>query len=178
MDEKKSKLLDLIKSRVIHSDVILSSGKKSNYYVDGKYVSLSSEGAYLIGNIFFDLLKNKNIDAVGGLEMGAVPICGAIAAISYLKGHPIQTFVVRKNPREHGLKKEIEGPVKKGDRVIIVEDVTTTGQSVLKTIEKCQKNGLIVLGVIVLFDRLEGAKERVEEKGIKFESIFSKADLQ
>ncbi len=177
MDIKKIKLLNLVKKIVIYSNVELSSGKKSDFYVDGKMLTLSPEGAYLIGEIFFDLLKDKNVDAVGGLELGAVPICGAVAAISYLKGHPIQSFIVRKDPKKHGLRKQIEGHIKKGDKVIIIDDVVTTGNSILKAIECAEKEGLVVVSAIALFDRLEGAKETLKEKNVDFISIFSKDDL-
>ncbi|PKM92008.1 MAG: orotate phosphoribosyltransferase [Euryarchaeota archaeon HGW-Euryarchaeota-1] len=154
MDDKKLKLLNLIKKVITYSDIELSSGKKSSFYIDGRILTLSPEGAYLIGEVFFDLLKDKNVDAVGGLELGAVPICGAVAAISYLKGRPIRTFIVRKEPKKHGLRKQIEGPIKKGE-----------------------KEGLVVVGAVALFDRLEGAKEKFKEKNINFISIFSKDDL-
>ncbi|PKP57932.1 MAG: orotate phosphoribosyltransferase [Candidatus Altiarchaeales archaeon HGW-Altiarchaeales-1] len=177
MDDKKLKLLNLIKKVITYSDIELSSGKKSSFYIDGRILTLSPEGAYLIGEVFFDLLKDKNVDAVGGLELGAVPICGAVAAISYLKGRPIRTFIVRKEPKKHGLRKQIEGPIKKGDKVIIIDDVVTTGGSILKAIECAEKEGLVVVGAVALFDRLEGAKEKFKEKNINFISIFSKDDL-
>jgi len=176
--EKKHRLLELIKKDALFKgDYTLSSGKKSNYYIDLRQITLSSEGAYLIAEIFFDLLKDEDVDAVGGLTMGADPISGALAAISYLRGKPMHAFIVRKEEKKHGKTKAVEGPLKKGDRVAVVDDVATTGGSILKAIEAVEKEGGEVVKVLSIVDREEGARQELAARGYALFSLFSKKDL-
>lgn len=157
--------------------ITLTSGRKSNYYIDCRLITLNPEGATLTAEILFDTLKEKEIDAFGGLSIGADPICGAFSVISYQKGRPIPTFIIRKKQKKHGKQKLIEGPLKKGSRVVIVDDVATTGNSLLGAIDIVEDFGCKVLEVIVLVDRLEGAREKLAKKGYELKSIFTREDL-
>lgn len=170
--DKRERLLELIRENTTKSNVKLSSGRSSNYYIDCRMVTLNPEGAALVAEILFDILKDENIDAVGGLTLGADPICGAFSVISYQKGRPIPTFIVRKEKKEHGRQKRIEGNLKKGSKVAIIDDVATTGNSLLTAINAVAEEGCRVQRVIVIVDRNEGAKEKLSEKGYELESIF------
>lgn len=166
----------LLRDAVSFGQVPLSSGKISSYYIDGKMVTLSPEGAYLVASLMLDKI-GTDADAVGGLTIGADPIVGAIAAVSHLQGRPISTFIVRKEPKKHGKMKWIEGPVREGDRVVIVDDVITTGTSLKKAIEAAEKAGCKVVKVIALVDREEGGREALTQMGYVFDTLFTTADL-
>lgn len=155
----------------------LASGKMSNYYINCKATTLDSEAMNLIGQIFYNKIKTLRVNAIGGLTQGADPIAVAAAMISGIKDDPINAFVVRKKAKEHGLKKLIEGNIHEGDKVIIVDDVVTTGQSTIEAIENAKKENLNIMKVIVLIDRQEGGREHIEKQGVPFESIFTKDDL-
>jgi orotate phosphoribosyltransferase len=137
---------------------------------------LDPEGAALLAELTLDALANDNADYVGGLEMGAVPIAGAIAQLSYLKGKPLPAIFVRKKPKEHGAKLAVEGLAKgetlAGKRVVVVEDVTTTGGSALKAVEAVRDAGGEVALVFTMVDREEGADEAFKEAGLPFRSLF------
>ncbi|HKZ57268.1 MAG TPA: orotate phosphoribosyltransferase [Thermodesulfovibrionales bacterium] len=155
----------------------LASGTKSNTYIDCKKTTLTAKGSYLIGTIFFDRISHLNVDAIGGLTLGADPIALAVSQISYNKNHPINAFIVRKEPKGHGLKQEIEGDVRQGDNVIIVDDVITTGGSTIKAIQRAREFGLNIIKVIVLVDRQEGGKENILDQNVDLEAIMTKQDL-
>ena len=155
----------------------LASGKKSNLYIDCRKTTKNARGAYLIGNIIYDKISNLDVDAIGGLTMGADPIADAVAYTSVLKDKLINSFSVRKKAKEHGLKRVIEGDVKNGDRVVIVDDVATTGQSTIEAIENARAGGLHVLKVIILVDRQEGGRENILKHDVDFEAILTKQDL-
>jgi orotate phosphoribosyltransferase len=157
---------------LLHGDFTLSSGKKSDHYFEGKKLTLYPEGAYLIGKEIFEMLEGTNIDAVGGLVMGAFPIITAVAVESYQRSKPIPTFIVREQAKEHGTKRKIEGHLKKGMKVAIVDDVITTGGSVLKAIKAVEEEGCKVEKVIVIVDRNEGGSEWLRSQGYKVESII------
>ncbi len=147
----------------------LTSGRMSNYYFNCKMVTLNPEGMYLIGNIIFDMIKGLEVKGIGGLTLGADPIADAVAYTSYLKEKPIEAFVVRKSAKSHGTMQWIEGDVKAGDRVVIVDDVITTGKSTIEAITRAKEAGLQIVKVIALVDRQEGGYENIMEqlKGIK-----------
>jgi len=151
----------------------LTSGKKSNYYIDGKKITLSPEGAYLVGKAIFDELIKTGVDAIGGVATGAYPIVTAVALVSHLEGKPIPAFIVREVPKEHGTMRQIEGHLKEGSRVAIVDDVLTTGGSVLKTIEAVAAANCKVVKVIVLVDRGEGGSDRLKKEGYDFTALLS-----
>jgi orotate phosphoribosyltransferase len=142
----------------------LVSGRMSNYYFNCKMVTLNPEGMYLIGNIIFDMIKDLNVKGIGGLTLGADPIADAVAYTSYLKESPIEAFVVRKAAKSHGTMQWIEGNVKAGDRVVIVDDVITTGKSTIEAITKAKEAGLDIAKVIALVDRQEGGCGNIMEQ--------------
>jgi len=180
IEESKKKLLRLLRSEGYLEGVFkLASGKESNQYVDAKMVTLSPEGAYRTAEILLDIIAEDKIDAVGGLTIGADPILGALAAISYHKKKPISTFIVRKEVKPHGKQKWIEGPIPPRGRVAIIDDVTTTGGSILNAINKVQENtNCEIVKVITLVDRLEGAKQSLKDQGYDLLSIFTINDLK
>ncbi|MFZ2456799.1 MAG: orotate phosphoribosyltransferase [Candidatus Altiarchaeia archaeon] len=176
--DHRRRLLELIKKEALFKgDYTLSSGKKSGYYIDLRLITMSSEGAYLIANILFDELKEENIDAIGGLTMGADPIAAAYAAISFMRGKPSSAFIIRKEEKKHGKGKLIEGPLKKGARVVIVDDVATSGGSLIKAIEAAEKEGCTVVKVMSLVDRNEGASSELAKRGYALQPLYNLKDL-
>jgi orotate phosphoribosyltransferase len=155
----------------------LVSGSMSNYYFNCKAVTLYPEGVYLIGNLFFDLIKNLDIKGIGGLTLGADPIAYAVAYTSYLKNKPVEAFVVRKTAKSHGTMQWIEGNIKSGDRVAIVDDVITTGKSTIEAITRAKEVGLEIVKVIALIDRQEGGREAIETLSHKIESIITRDEV-
>ncbi len=180
VNEMKKRLADIIleKSfRFSEEPFTLSSGLKSNYYFDCKKTSLDPEGMNLIGNIVFDMLKDSSIDAVGGLSLGADPIANSIALVSFQQGRPINPFIVRKDAKGHGTKSRIEGNVKAGDRVAILDDVVTTGASTITAIEAAREAGLAIDRVIVLVDREEGGTENILKYVARIEPIIRRSEI-
>ena len=155
----------------------LASGKKSNYYFNCKPTTLDPEGMNLIGAIVFDMLKDTDITAAGGLTLGADPIANALSVISYQKGKPIKSFIVRKDIKNHGTKSAIEGNVRSGEKVAIIDDVITTGASTITAIEQARKEGLKVELVITLIDRQEGGKENILQHVDNIKSILSRTEV-
>jgi orotate phosphoribosyltransferase len=164
----KERLIRLIYERAFkYSDepiFKLVSGRMSNYYFNCKAVTLSPEGMYLVGNIIFNMIKPLNVHAIGGLTLGADPIAYAVAYTSFLRGDNIEAFVVRKNAKSYGTMQWIEGNVKAEDRVVIVDDVITTGRSTIEAINRAREAGLDIVKVIALVDRQEGGYENIVEQ--------------
>lgn len=179
LKELKARLFALLKKQALKKGkFVLSSGKISNYYLDGRLITLTPEGAYLVAGIILEILKDEPADAIGGPTLGADPIVGAIAALSHLKKIPLKTFIVRKSAKVHGTQRQIEGPtLKKNNRVVLVDDVATTGKSLLEAKEALHKIGINVDKAIVIVDRIEGAKENLAKAGLKLESIFTIKDF-
>jgi orotate phosphoribosyltransferase len=156
----------------------LSSGKVSNYYLDGRIITLSAQGAYLVASIILDMLKDETFDAIGGPTLGADPIAGALAAVSHINKQPVKTFIVRKQAKEHGTQQQVEGPtLKKGNRVILIDDVATSGKAILEAKQALDRIGVIAEKAIVIVDRNQGALENLAKAGLKLESIFKIADF-
>lgn len=155
----------------------LVSGRMSNYYFNCKAVTLHPEGMYLIGNIIFDMLQDSDVKGIGGLTLGADPIADAVAYTSYLRKKPVEAFVVRKTAKSHGTMQWIEGNIKAGDRVAIVDDVITTGKSTIEAINKAKEAGLDIVRVISLVDRQEGGKENIEALGVKVDTVLTREDV-
>ena len=155
----------------------LASGKKSNFYFNCKPTTLDPEGMNLIGAIIFDMLKDTDITAAGGLTLGADPIANALAVISYQKGKPIKSFIVRKDVKDHGTKSAIEGNVKAGENVAIIDDVITTGGSTITAIEHARKAGLNIKMVITLIDREEGGRENILQHVDNIKSILTRTEV-
>jgi orotate phosphoribosyltransferase len=165
------------KNALKFGDFTLASGKKAKYYLDGKQVTLDAEGARLIGNGILDVLAGEMPVAVGGMSIGADPITAAVVTLAGVRGLPLKGFMVRKEAKGHGTNRFIEGPVKAGDRVVIVEDVVTTGGSSILAIERCREFGLIVDRVVAIIDRMEGGREAFAKLEIPFESLLSIRDF-
>ena len=156
----------------------LASGKKATYYLDGKQVTLDPAGAVLIAEGILDLLARGHMPAaIGGMSIGADPITAAVVTMSALRGTPLVGFMVRKESKGHGTDQYIEGPVQPGDRVVIVEDVVTTGGSSFQAIERVEAFGLKVDQVLAIIDRREGGAEAFAARGYKFASLLSIEDF-
>lgn len=160
----------------------LASGKKSNFYFNCKPITMDPEGMFLIGNLLYRFIRRNeswnNAKGVGGLTLGADPVANAIAYTSYLKNQKyLKAFVVRKSPKKHGTMQWIEGNIKEGDEVIVVEDVITTGKSTKKAINRAKRCGLKVIGVVVLIDRQEGGKEAIEAMALPFKALLTKDEI-
>ena len=156
----------------------LAHGGTSHFYFNCKRITLDPEGQYLIGNLVFEALKDLGISAVGGLTLGADPIANATAYCSWLRGRPIQSFIVRKTPKEHGIIAAIEGKVKAGDRVAVVDDVVTTGGSTLQAISACRQAGLEIVGVLTLIDRQEmNGRENIEKQIPNFKALLTRDEV-
>jgi orotate phosphoribosyltransferase len=155
----------------------LVSGRMSNYYFNCKAVTLNPEGMYLIGNIIFDMIKESGAKGIGGLTLGADPIADAVAYTSFLRKRPVEAFVVRKNAKSHGTMQWIEGNITAGDKVVVVDDVITTGKSTIEAITRAKEGGLDVVKVITLVDRQEGGKENIEALGHKVETVVTREEV-
>ncbi|MBI4689067.1 MAG: orotate phosphoribosyltransferase [Nitrospirae bacterium] len=155
----------------------LVSGRMSNYYFNCKAVTLHPEGMYLIGNLIFELIKDLNVKGIGGLTLGADPVAYAVSYTSYLKDKPIETFVVRKSAKSHGTMQWIEGNIKEGDRVVIIDDVITTGKSTIEAINRAKEAGLNIVKVISLIDRQEGGRENIEALGYKVDALILRDEV-
>lgn len=173
----KQELLKLLKEKALQKgERTLASGKKSNYYFDGKQVTLDPQGIFITGKLILSMILGLKVDAIGGPTLGADPIAAAVSLLSSQSGKPIKAFIVRKEAKKHGMQKMIEGPMlQKGDRVVMVEDVITTGGSVLAAIEEVEKTGAKVVKVICLVDRNEGAAEKLSP--YSYLPIFELKDL-
>ncbi len=162
-------------------EVRLASGRMSDFYFDGKQTTLHPEGAALVGPGLMDLIQRHfpEAGAVGGPTLGADPIATSVSLTSYQRGFPIPAFIVRKQPKGHGTMSWIEGAshLKLGMRVVLVEDVITTGGSILKACRAVRDAGLVPLGVVVVVDREEGGREALEAEGLQVLSLFKKSDL-
>jgi len=174
----KERLLELLKSKALEvRRVTLSSGKTSDYYVDCKRVTLSPEGAYLTARLMLEII-NPDVAAVGGLTLGADPIVASIAVVGHLQGRDLQALIVRKEPKKHGTMSFVEGPtLEKGTKVAVVEDVVTTGASLLRAIERIAAAGYEPVQALAILDRQEGGREALDARGFKLQALFSRNDL-
>ena len=177
--DDRERLKRILKEKsILRGEFTLASGKKSDYYIDARLTTLDPEGIYLVGKIFLDVIKmDPEINAVGGPTMGADPIVGSLMVLSHESGYTLPGFLVRKQEKGHGTGKLIEGNLKPEDKVVIVEDVVTTGGSVIKAINAVRDTGAIVKKALVIVDREEGAQEKFKEIGVPLFSIFSISEL-
>lgn len=160
--------------------VTLASGRESDFYFDGKQTSLNPAGARLLGDCFWEMLEQgERVEAVGGPALGACPLATAISLTSELKGKGIPAFIVRKEPKSHGTGAWIEGMknLRAGMKVALVEDVVTTGGSLLLAVERVRAAGLVVARLLVIVDREEGGREAFRKKGLTVEALFTKTEL-
>jgi orotate phosphoribosyltransferase len=169
-------LLQLIKDRaVVHGKVILSSGREADYYVDLRRVTLDAEAAPLIGRVMLELTADLDVDAVGGLTLGADPVATAMLHQAAAAGRRLDAFVVRKEGKAHGLQRRIEGPDVAGRRVLAVEDTSTTGGSVMTAVEALREAGAEVVAVAVIVER--GAADTIAAAGLPYLAAYSLSDL-
>ncbi len=179
----REQLRDLIAElAVVHGTVTLASGKQAEYYVDLRRITLHHRAAPLVGHVLLDLLEEVGlgageIDAVGGLTLGADPVAAALLHAAASRGQDLDAFVVRKEGKAHGMQRRIEGPDVAGRRVVAVEDTSTTGGSVLTAVEALREAGADVVGVAVIVDRGTGARERIEAEGLSYHYLYGLADL-
>ena len=180
MPDKRTRLRDIIAEKsLLKGSFTLASGKASGYFFDMKKTMFDPEGASLAGELLCDLIAgNADCKAVGGLEMGAVPIAVAIALKSEERGRPIDAFFVRKEVKDHGTAKLIDGNFTPGSTVIVLEDVTTTGGSAMKAVSAVRAQGGKVETIVTIVDRLEGARENLKKEGLALVSLFTNDDFK
>ena len=179
VEELRSRLAAILKERALaFGDFKLASGKRSKYFIDGKQVTLDSEGVYCLARLILAEIEDDQIDAVGGMTLGADPIIGATIAIAGSLGIALRGFIVRKERKERGMGDQIAGPVRDGDRVVMLEDVVTTGGMTLKAIEAVEREyNVQIVKIITIVDRLQGAREAIEEEGFELVSLFTVEEL-
>jgi len=179
--QMKDRLIEIIIAKSFqyrdHPPFTLASGKTSNYYFNCKPTTLDPEGMNLIGGILFRMLADTEITAAGGLTLGADALANALAVISYQHGKPIKAFIVRKDVKDHGTKSALEGDVKAGERVVVLDDVITTGASTLTAIEAAREAGLHVKRVIALIDREEGGRENIEKEIGDVRAVLTRTEV-
>jgi orotate phosphoribosyltransferase len=179
----KMRLIEIVRRRSYGTgvEIKLASGRISDFYFNMKPTMMDPEGSHLLALLMLDALKADAVDAVGGLEMGAVPIAASLASVSFAEGRPLPAFFIRKQAKEHGTKSVVEGLPKgqtlAGKRVVILEDVTTTGGSALKAIEAVKADGADVICVVTCVDRQEGAAHTFKEAGVDFRPLLTRADF-
>jgi orotate phosphoribosyltransferase len=174
----KQRLIQLVRDKALKfGDFTLASGKKAKYYLDGKQITLDSQGAKLVAEGILELLGDNLPQAVGGMAIGADPITAAVITMAGVQNKPLKGFLVRKEAKGHGTQKFVEGPVSAGDQVVIVEDVVTTGGSSLQAIERVEAIGLKVQKVIAIIDRQEGGAANFTQRGYNFASLLTIRDF-
>jgi orotate phosphoribosyltransferase len=166
---------EVLKKAIVHGKVILSSGKEADYYVDLRKVTLDATASPLVGEVMLELTKDLDFEAVGGLTLGADPVATAMMHVAAKNGRKLDSFVVRKAEKAHGLQRRIEGPDVKGRKVLAVEDTSTTGGSVLTAVEALRAVGAIVVAVAVIVER--GAAPKVKEAGLEYRAAYQLAEL-
>ncbi len=178
---QRARLLALLKERSFaRKRVVLASGRESDFFIDCKQTVLTAEGHALVGELLFDLLRDfPRLSAVAGVELGGCPLASAVALRSFQRGAPIDAIYVRKDAKDHGSKRDLEGNVHLPEkaRVVLVEDVITTGGSTLKATEKLRSAGYEVVGVVALVDRKEGGRENLEAAGLEVRALYTRDDF-
>ncbi len=179
MKDVRGRLKEKLKRCVSTGKITLSSGKETDFYFDGRLVSLEPEGSVLIAELMLDELKRLGIQAVGGLTSGADPLTSSIGVLAHQRGVPMKLFYVRKQPKGHGTMKQVEGPpLEHGMRVALVDDVVTTGSSLVQARDALRDEaGVKVTDAIVVIDREEGGREILAKNGIRLWSLFQKQDF-
>jgi orotate phosphoribosyltransferase len=182
LEADRTRLLEILRTLSFERrKVILASGRESDFYIDCKRTALTAEGHVLVGRLLFDRVRQIRplVRGVGGLTLGADPIASAIALTSFLEGEPVDAFIVRKEPKGHGTGQWIEGrkTIPDGSRVVVIEDVVTTGGSALKAIDRCRAERLEPVACLALVDRAEGGREAIEAQGVPLQALFERKDF-
>lgn len=167
----------LVRESLLRGDFVLSSGEKSSFYLDVRKTSMHPEGAHLCAQLLLNELEDLNLSAVGGPVLGAAPLVGALAAESFRRGRPLPTFLVRKEPKGHGTAKLIEGHFDPKGTVALVEDVVTTGSSVLRALAVARGEGATVPRLVCVVDREQGGAEEFAKHDVEFRSLFKVSEL-
>jgi orotate phosphoribosyltransferase len=177
LDDRRESLRRIIKSEsFLKGDFTLASGQKSNYFLDLKKTMFHPQGAALAADILFQMIRHEDVDYIGGLEIGAIPIVAAVCARSY-PDRPIKAFFVRKALKDHGTSKLIDGQFAPNSKVAIFEDVTTTGGSVMRAVNAAREQGCSVKKIFTIVDRLEGATENLKHERLELVPVFTIQDL-
>lgn len=180
IDEMKKRLAKLLVERsYVEGEVTLTSGRKSDYYFDCKQTALHPEGGWLIGKLFYSMLKGRDIQGVGGMTLGADPLVSAVSVLSFEEDMPIPAFIIRKKSKGHGTNQYLEGlkNFSEGDKVVLLEDVVTTGGTLITACERVRDAGFEIAAVFSVLDREEGGREKLEEAGLNLEAIFTRNEL-
>jgi orotate phosphoribosyltransferase len=174
----RQQLIDLFRERALKfGEFTLASGQKSSYYLDGKQITLYSAGLRLVGEGLLDLLDDVEFDAIGGMSIGADPIIGSVLTVAAERGRSLAGFLVRKEAKEHGTQQFVEGPVQPGSKVVIVDDVITTGGSSLLAVDRIQEFGCDVVQVVGIVDRMQGGAANFAERDLPFRSLLTIEDF-
>ncbi len=175
----RARLRDLLVERAIrYGEFTLASGQTSHYYVDKTQITLMGEGLYCLARIILDQLEGLDVDAVGGMTIGADPIAGAVAALGVCHGYNLDAFIVRKERKDRGTQQRVEGPLREGARVVVLEDVITTGGSALTAVKAVEEERKAkVVQVLAMVDRLQGGRETIVAAGYDFTALFTVEDL-
>ncbi|WP_018125134.1 orotate phosphoribosyltransferase [Desulfovibrio oxyclinae] len=181
MEELKVRLAKLLMQlSYVEGEVTLTSGKKSDYYFDCKQTALHPEGSWLIGKCFLEMLKGRpEVQAVGGMTLGADPLVSSVTVLSHVDGHPLPGFIIRKKSKGHGTNQYLEGlkNLPEGAKVALLEDVVTTGGTLVTACERVRDAGFEIVSVLSVLDREEGGRENLEQAGLSLESIFTRSQL-
>lgn len=181
MSDPKLRLIEIVLEKSFqyrdNPPFTLASGKQSNYYFNCKPTTMDPEGMNLIGKVLFRMLKDAPITAAGGLTLGADPIANALAVISFQEGKPIKSFTVRKETKDHGTKSKIEGTLQKGERIVVLDDVITTGGSTITAIEAVREAGLVIDRVVAFIDREEGGRENILKYVDRVDAVLTRTEV-
>ncbi|MBW6485244.1 MAG: orotate phosphoribosyltransferase [Syntrophobacterales bacterium] len=182
IQKMKERLIEIVLERTFkyseNPPFTLASGHKSNYYFNCKPTTLDPEGMNLIGEILYSMLTTVDVTAAGGLTLGADPLANALAVISFQKGRPIKSFIVRKDVKDHGVKNAIEGNVAVGEKVVVLDDVITTGGSTITAIKQAREAGLVIKNAIVLIDREEeNGRQNIEAQGVVVDAVLTRTEI-
>jgi orotate phosphoribosyltransferase len=180
MNELKKRLAELLlRLSYKEGDFTLTSGKKSDYYFDCKQTALHPEGSYLVGRLFVEMLKKYDVKGVGGMTLGADPLVSSVTVVSHVEGRPMPGFIIRKQSKGHGTNQYLEGLAnfEQGDRVVLLEDVCTTGGTLITAAQRVRDAGLEIAGVLAVLDREEGGREKLKEAGLELDAIFTRKEL-
>jgi orotate phosphoribosyltransferase len=179
LEEARERLRAKLAACIRTGKIVLSSGKETDFYFDGRLVTLEPEGSVLVATLMLEELRKKGIEAVGGMTSGADPITSAVGVLAFQRGMPLRLFYVRKAAKEYGMKRQVEGPpLPRGMRAALVDDVITTGRAILESRDALRREaGVEVTDALVVVDREEGGREALEREGIAFTSLFRRSDF-